>query len=314
MHTWRFPSYRPSQFRPSFARVLVGAGVGVAVSWAGAGERFNPATALPPLGYEAVELRRTGENHLFLLGQVNGRRRSCLVDTGWSLATVSTNTAARLNPPRVIEQLKLGRVVLTNEPVVVQDMRVNGRPAPYDVVLGCDFLIRHHAVVDCANNRLYLRRAAPPPTATEEFARRLRQAGWVALQMKRHQPLALTCEARINGQPVTWLVDSGAVWSCLDAKIAGSLNLRLTPSPNRIRGAGAAGQRALAVADLRQFQIGGRELRHLSVAVFSLTDWGLGADGKALEKVGGILGGSELATLGALIDCRELQLWLRPAD
>jgi hypothetical protein len=214
----------------------------------------------------------------------------------------------------VIERLKLGSVVLTNESVVVQDMRINRRPAPYEVVLGCDFLMRHHAVVDCGNNRLYLRREAPSPEETTQIERRLRQAGWIALELKRHQPLALTCEVQIHGRTVTWLVDSGAMWSCLDTKTAQSLSLRLTASPNRIRGAGASGQREMAIADVRGLQIGGRDLRPLSVAVFSLTDWGLGVDGKVLEKVEGILGGSELAILGAMIDCHELRLWLRSED
>ena len=314
MHAPPFFRYRLGQLRRRITGALVGAGVGVAALFAGAKERVNPAAVLPQLGYEAVPLRRTGENHLFLFGQVNGRRRSCLVDTGWSFATVSTNTAARLNPPGVIERLKLGSVVLTNESVAVQDMRVNGRPTPYEVVLGCDFLMRHHAVVDCANNQLYLRSKAPDSRETTQFERRLRQAGWIALKLKRHQPPALTCEAQINGRTVTWLVDSGAIWSCLDTKTAESLSLRLTASPNRIRGAGASGQREMAVADLKGFQIGGRELRQLSVAVFGLADWGLGVDGKVLEKVEGILGGSELANLGAMIDCYELKLWLRSRD
>jgi len=314
MHPQRFRSRCPGHFGWGVRPALIGASCAIAALWAGAAERINPAAVLPQLGYETVELRRTGENHLFLFGQVNGRRRSCLVDTGWSFATVSTNTAARLNPPGVIERLKLGRVVLTNETVAVQDMRVNGRPAPYDVVLGCDFLIRYNAVVDCAKNRLYLRRSAPSAAEREAFEWRLRQAGWVAIELKRRQPLALTCEAKINGHAVAWLVDAGAVWSCLDAKTAQSLNLRPTPSPNRILGAGAAGQREMEVADLKRFQIGSRELRHMRVAVFNLTDWGLGADGKALKNVEGILGSSELTALGAIIDCHESKLWLHSAD
>ena len=142
MHAQSLFRYRPSQLR-GIVGALVGVGGGITALCAGASERVAPAAVLLQLGYEAIPLRRTGENHVFLFGQVNGRRRSCLVDTGWSLATVSTNTAARLNPPGVIERLKLGSVVLTNESVVVQDMRINGRPAPYEVVLGCDFLMRH---------------------------------------------------------------------------------------------------------------------------------------------------------------------------
>lgn len=314
MHPKKFAALFSNQHCSGVLCALIGAGFGIVELRAGTTGRINLAAVLPQAGYNLVELRRTGENHLFLFGQVNGRRRSCLVDTGWSLTTASTNTAVRLHPPRTISRLQLGRVMLTNESVIVSDLRVNGRPAPYDVVLGCDFLMRHYAVIDCANNRLYLRRTAPTAEQTEELGRRLRDAGWIAIELKQHRPPALTCQAKINEQPVALLVDSGAVWSCLDAKTAAALNLQLSPSPNRIRGAGALGQRELAVANLRQVHIGEREVSRLSVAVLNLADWGLGVDGKVLENVGGILGGSELATLGAVIDCQQLRLWLRAAD
>jgi predicted aspartyl protease len=295
-------------------RALLVLATGMALVAGEAAERIQVGDVLTKLGYEAVELRRTGEHHLFLFGRVNGRRRSCLVDTGWSFATVSTNTAARLSPPRIVEQLALGPVLLTNQPVVPQDMRINGRPAPYDVVLGCDFLIRHHAVIDCANNRLFLRRSAPAREEAEELQLQLSKAGLVAVPMKRHRPPALTCEVTIGGQPVAFLIDSGAVWSCLDLKTAQALALSLKPSPRRIMGSGAVGQRAIAVVELRQIGLGAREIRHWTVAAFSLADWGMGPNGKVLENVGGILGGGELAGLGAVIDCVSQKLWLRAAD
>lgn len=288
--------------------------------------RPSPAASLPELGYESVTLRRTGENHLFLFAQVNGRRRSCLVDTGWSRSTVSTNTAAGLgrdeaasyeqaglNPPRIVSELKLGRVVLTNEPVIVRDLRVNGRPAPFNIVLGCDLLIRHHAILDCAKNRLYLRRETPSEVEIARFETQLRNSGWFAADLKRHQPLALTCAVTIRGTPVDFLVDSGAIWSCLDSRIAHALNLRLSPSLIRISGAGVVGEKRLAVADLQQVQIESQPIKGLSVAVLNLEDWGLGAKGEVLQGVGGILGGGELAALHAIIDCHRNKLWLRTA-
>jgi hypothetical protein len=142
----------------------------------------------------------------------------------------------------------------------------------------------------------------------------LRHSGWIPVELKRHRPPALTCEAGISDKSVTLLVDSGAVWSCLDTKTAQALNLALAPSPNRIRGPRAEGQRELAVADLRGVRIGSREVRRLTVAVFGLADWGLGPDGAVLENVGGILGGGELAALEAVIDCDRSRLWLRAPD
>ena len=210
-------------------------------------EAASLATELKRLGYQEIELRRTGENHLFLFARVNGRRRSCLVDTGWSLTTISTNTAQRLTTPDSLDELKLGRVTLTNEPTVVQDLRVNGQPTAFDLVLGCDFLIRHHAVIDCAGRRLYLRREALANESMSELAALLRGRGFVAVDLKRHDPLALTCAAKLNGRDVELLVDTGAMWSCLDTETARALELRVDPSANQITGAAAAGKRAIGV-------------------------------------------------------------------
>jgi predicted aspartyl protease len=274
-------------------------------------ERFELARSLKQLGYEAVELRRTGDNHLFLFGKVDGRRRSCLVDTGWSFTTVSTNTASRLADPNLVRQLTLGRMVLTNESVRPQDLRVNGKPTPYDLVLGIDFLRRHHAVIDCAGRRLYLRRTELNEVERGELERALRGAGWAGIPMKRRKPLALTCAAQVQDRSLELLVDSGAMWSCLDTRVAESVGLRALPSVNRMRGPGATGARNFAVADLKSWQLGDQPMRATGVAVFSLKEWGLGPDGTLFNDVGGILGGAELITTRAVIDCGGLKLWVR---
>ncbi len=275
-------------------------------------ERFNVPATLKNLGYEAVELRRTDNNKLFLFGKVEGRQRSCLVDTGWSHTTVSTNTAARLAQTNLIRQLQLGSVLLTDETVLSQDLRVNGQPTSYDVVLGCDFLRRHHAVLDCVSRRLYLRDKELTTAERAVLEQALKNTGGTVTAMKLREPLALTCEARVENRAVELLVDSGAMWSCLDAKVAANLNLRARPTLNRIMGPGAMGQRSFAVAELKAWQLGDQQMRETSVAVFSLAEWGLGPDGKLFRDIGGILGGAELFKARAIIDCSGLKLWLRP--
>lgn len=277
-----------------------------------AAPQLELARPLQQLGYETVELRRTGDNHWFLFGKVEGRRRSCLIDTGWSYTTISTNTAARLPATNRIAQLALGPVTLTNELVRVEDLRVNGQPTSYDVVLGCDFLRRHQAILDCVGRRLYLRNAALPPPQQDELHRRLEQAGWRQVNLTLRTPWALTCTAQVNGNAVDLLVDSGATWSCLDAAVAKSFQLRPLPTLHRMTGPAAKGQRSFAVADLKSWQLDDGRMPETSVAVLSLKEWGLGPEGNLFGTVGGILGGAELQKLHAVIDCGAQKLWLRP--
>ncbi len=273
-------------------------------------EAASLAADLKRLGYQEIELRRTGENHLFLFARVNGRRRSCLVDTGWSLTTISTNTAQRLTTPNNVDELKLGRVTLTNEPTVVRNLRVNGQPTAFDLVLGCDFLIRHHAVIDCAGRRLYLRRESLDNESVSDLAASLRGRSYVALDLEQHDPLALTCAAKLNGRDVAMLVDTGAMWSCLDTETSRALGLRADPSANQITGA-VAGKRGFGVTRVARFEIGGWQGADVNFAVLGLADWGLGPSGQLLNGVGGILGGDQLLANAAVIDCGQLKLWLR---
>ena len=265
---------------------------------------------LRQLGYEQIILRGTAEHHLFLFGRVNGRQRSCLVDTGWSYTTINLNTARHLTTPGTVNELRLGRVTLTNEPVRAQDLRMNGQPASFDLVLGCDFLIRHHAVIDCAGRRLYLRPEPLANGARKALAAALhRRGGGGGARLTRRAPLALTCAAKLNGGDVELLVDTGAMWSCLDSQVTQALGLRVAASPNQMSGATTARKREFGVTRVTAFELGGRKTAHVNFAVLDLADWGLGLDGQILGSVGGILGGDELAASRAVIDCDQLQLW-----
>lgn len=293
--------------------------------------RINLASQFQQLGYEEVELRRSGENRLYLFGRLNGRKLSVLVDSGWSFTTVSTNAASHLklahrldlppgdpfpgsNPPGavvVLERLRLGRTGFTNQPALVQDLVFNGRPAPFQIVAGCDFLIRNSAVVDCSNRRLYTRQKDLSHSQRSQLETELRRGGFVPLDLKRTAPLALIAAAQLNGKLANLLVDTGGVWSCLDAGVATSLGLQLLPTPRRITGAGATGQRGFAVAGVRTMEVGGATFRNVNFAVMELGDWGLGPSGAALADVGGILGAPELAAGQALVDCAGMVLWLK---
>lgn len=266
---------------------------------------------LGEVGFETISLRRSGQNHLFIFGRIEGRRRSCLVDTGWSFTTVSTNTAGRLPKTNTIQQLKLGKMVLTDVPVIACDLQVNGQPTSYDVVLGCDFLVRHQAIIDCGSDKLYLRPRGVPAGTVLDLESLFPKADWMEIPLQQRTPLALTGAVSINNHTTELLVDSGAMWSCLDKQFSAAAGLRASPSANRMAGPAANRQRFYAVADLKAWSLGGEPMPERTFAVLDLADWGLGAKGKLFPDVAGILGGAELKSFSALIDCGNHKLWLR---
>ncbi len=283
--------------------LLVGRLAGQAAAAGGVADIF------PRLGYDQIELRRTGENHLFLFGQVNGHKRSCLVDTGWSLTTLQ---AEPHSPGTAVETLKLGRTTFPNQPVRTERIVFNGQPAAFDVVLGLDFLRRNFAVLDCGRRRLFTRRAALPDEAQRDLEAALRGAGFREIGLRLQPVPALTLAARVNGEPLEMLLDSGAVWSCVDQRQCARLKLKPLASAARVTGAGKTGQRGVAVAEVRSLQLGEVELKDSTLALFDLADWGFAAPDKALSEVQGILGGDLLAATGAIIDLHRLKLWLQP--
>jgi predicted aspartyl protease len=263
------------------------------------------------LDYETVTLRRTAANHWYGVGRIEERRRSCLVDTGWSFTTVTTNTARWLTQTNGVARMNLGRVLITNTPVRVANLRVNDRATAYDVVLGADFLLRHHAVLDCGSARLYLRQNPLTPPEQEKFERELMERGWVAVTLKRRTPPTWSVAAQINDQHVELLVDNGATWSCLDPQFARLAGLHPQPSLHQISGPAATGSRNISVAQVRNWRWGEQVVSPRSVAVFPLGEWGLGPQGKLFPEVGGILGGAELLAAQAVIDCSSDKLWIR---
>jgi predicted aspartyl protease len=268
------------------------------------------AASLQQRGYETVTLRRTAANHWYVVGRVEERRRSCLVDTGWSFTTVTTNTAAALARTNRIAELKLGRIAMTNVPVRAADLRVNGRPTSYDVVLGADFLIQHQAWLDCGAGRLYLRQTPLPAAERIQLEEWLQQHGWVAVRLTRRSPPTWSLATLIQNHPVELLVDNGATWSCLDPATAQAANLQVLPSLHQISGPAAGGKRNFSVAQVRDWRWEDRIISSRSVAVLALRDWGLGPEGELFPDVGGILGGAELLAARVLVDCAGDKLWI----
>lgn len=272
-----------------------------------AGEAVRYVDVLRGENYATIELRATAENHWYQIGRLNGKRASCLVDTGWSFTTAQTNMVVTGGGADV---LSLGRVSFTNPPVRVKAMLFNGQPASFSIVLGLDFLRMNFAWMDCGAARLHTGTAALSGAAQERMEDALRRAGYREVELKLKSPPALTVVVKVNGEPMEFLVDSGAAWSCLDQRQSARLKLKAMASPARITGAGATGTRPVAVVEVKSLQVGEVNLSS-TLALFDLADWGFAAPDQTLKEIQGIFGGELLKATSAVIDCHKLKLWIK---
>lgn len=292
-----------------FIRLVVGVIALLSGSAGIAAEGKRLASALAAGGFEQIALRRTADNRFYLSGRLDGQRRSFLVDTGWSHTTINrlgeTGSTIRAG-------FTLGRVAFTNQIVRQERVMMGGKPAPFDVVLGLDFLRRHFALLDCGTGQLFTRREAPTAEKSEQIAITLKRAGYLAVELRYYERLAITCPASIAGHSFELLVDSGAAWSCLDWRQAETWGLKPQPSTTRLSGAGNTGNRGLAVAPVKSLRLGEMEISRQTIGLLDLADWGLAQEGKTLSEVKGLLGGEILGAYSAVIDCGGLKLWLKP--
>lgn len=302
---------RPRIFKTRIGRVMA-VGVGLLFLSNGSGvaaERLKPGATLHALGYESIELRRTGDNSFYLFGKVEGRRRSCLIDTGWSFTTVSTQVGSELVSSNFVQNLTLGRVTLTNIPVRVEELRTQGKPTSYSIVLGAEFLQRQNAILDLAARKLYVRQSDLSAEQRTKLEETFRKAGWTEIKLRWRQPAAWTIRAQINNQPIELLLDSGASWNCLDSAVAGRLGLQVLPSLNQIAGPAGGVRKNISVTTVNDWRLGGTPMATRGFAVFDLSPLGLGVNGKLFPGVSGILGATELIQGRAVIDCGAGKLW-----
>jgi len=269
----------------------------------------TPAAVLVQGGFDQIALRRTADNRLYLSGRLDGRRRSFLVDTGWSHTTVNRSGE---NNSTTLSEIKLSDVTFTHQPARQERVLMGGKPAPFDVVLGLDFLREHFAVLDCGTGRMFTRRKSPTAEDSQRFAAAMRSAGFLAVELRRHENLAITCPVKMDDYFFEMLVDSGAAWTCLDWRQAEAWGLKAQSSTTRLSGAANTGTRGLAVAEVKSLRLGKLEIARAMVGLVDMADWGLAQKDTALGEVKGLLGGEMLTTYNAVIDCGELKLWLKP--
>jgi predicted aspartyl protease len=279
---------------------------------------------LKRLGYAPIVLERDDKNMLFLRTTFKGKKQRTTLDTGASVTLIDQRLAPDLKrveqledsylgiirgPDLVIlESLKLGDVEFKDQPAFLAKMA----PELGDrCILGCDFLARNNAIIDCFRRRLYIRAEAPPPQIRAALGESLGRSGCAAVRTELSPGQPLCCAALVNGAETKMVVDTGASYNMLDATWARQQKLALTHTYARVMGQGDIGSHEMQLTQARSLQLGEIILPNIYFGVSDLEAWGLSNRGKWMPEAKGLLGADTLAGNGALIDFATMQIWLR---
>jgi predicted aspartyl protease len=287
-------------------------------------------TYLKRLGYEPIPLKRDHANHLYLYGEINGKSRSIMVDTGCSHTRVDTGAGRKLqklgnvaveledtflgritNADVRLMSVKLGSAVFTNQPAWIRSLDASGQYLG-DCLLGCDFLFRNFCLIDCLNQKLYVRATKPSANAEAALEESLRVSRFHEIRLRRTSSLSITVAGKAEGEPITLLVDTGAPWLQLDSKQEKRLRIEKHYAGSEIAGIGKIGSVPLYRTRLKSLELGDLSLKNVDVGIADLSGWKIGDSKLPLRDVDGILGADLLAYNRALIDYHSLKLWLQP--
>ena len=286
---------------------------------------------LQELGYGAIPLKRTDQNHLAVEGEIVGKKAVFVIDTGNSFTRLDKKPGSRfktlaerglrLEDPNLgefpgtnfvlVDELKLGTARFPNQPATVTALAHVGKSTYEDCLIGCDFLLRHHCLVDCAGLKLYVRADKPSPDMRAALESSLRRSGYHETVLMPIPGLVELCPASVNGVALRLLVDSGSVFTYLDdhrGMQSPLAKLRVSYTDLLNLGVGKRGGTPIYAADPESFQIDGIELplRGLHLGVTDMISYSIGSQ---WQNVDGVLGADVLALTRSLVDLENRRLW-----
>jgi len=267
---------------------------------------------------------------LLVTGQIDGKGRDLMVDTGWSFTSVDSDIARKMktlgslgvqledsflgtltNAKTCLMTVKLGNAFFTNQPAHSKALNFGGHSTA-DCVLGCDFLFRNFCLIDCTGQKLYVRSGEPPQKAVEALDESLRHSGFHATKLQPTSALVMTVSGTANGHPVKLLLDTGAVWTTLDSKQMNRLGIEKQFTTTQASGVGKIGSTWLDRTRLKSLELGDVSFKNLELCVADLSGWNIGKPAHSAADIDGLLGPDLLAYNRGLIDCHSLKLWLQP--
>jgi len=193
-----------------------------------------------------VSLSRTTGNHLFAQVRVNQKPAWFAVDTGAALTIVDAKKAHMLGlaslgktielpneievndrtvPVANLQSLSVGTANLGSGPVALIDLtpfrarlRSEGSLVSMDGILGLDILERYRAIIDCAQERIYMQIGSPDELAGIQQEIRKRHLKSIPMRITRSG--ALEIEGYLSGRRYSFVVDTGGFTTLLPVQVA----------------------------------------------------------------------------------------------
>jgi predicted aspartyl protease len=283
--------------------------------------------------FEALPLVRSRQNHLLVRAFINGRPAWLTVDSGAPVSAIALNrreyfrlkpiTTESSLPARVqingafnkvaiARELRIGGLILADEPVVTVDLGGSARAArmahepQIDGIIGADILFPTQAVLDCEKQLLILKTDPDVVGSFPGFSRR----GLRAVPIQVSDGYNLYVNGSVNGRPAKLMVDTGSFTTLLHRSFVRRMRIATRETPYSSSAVNLK-ERGVRVAHIRKLSVGSVDIVGKEVGVIDLA--GLIHDGllEGSPPVAGLLGAETLRRHHGIIDFGTRTLYLR---
>ena len=283
--------------------------------------------------FEALPLVRSRQNHLLVHAFINGRPAWLTVDSGAPVSAIALNrreyfrlkpiTAKSSLPARVqingafnnvaiARELRIGGLILADEPVVTVDLGGSARAArmahepQIDGIIGADILFPTQAVLDCERQLLVLKIDPNVVGSFPGFSRR----GLRAVPIQVSDGYNLYVNGSVNGRAAKLMVDTGSFTTLLHRSFVRRMRIATRETPYSSSAVNLK-ERGVRVAHIRKLSVGSVDIVGKEVGVIDLE--GLIHDGllEGSPPVAGLLGAETLRRHHGIIDFGTRTLYLR---
>src|SRR5437868_1447302 len=204
--------------------------------------------------FEALPLVRSRQNHLLVRAFINGKPAWLTVDSGAPVSAIALNrreyfrlkptTAESKLPARVqingafnsvaiARELRIGGLILVDEPVVTVDLGYSARAArraheqEIDGIIGADILFPTKAVLDCERQLLMLKTDREVFGSVPGFDRR----GLRAVPIQVSDDYNLYVNGSVNGKPARLMIDTGSFATLLHRSFIRRMRIATQQTP-----------------------------------------------------------------------------------